>query len=352
MNGLLIVLGVAAMFLLLIAPHEAGHFALAKLFRVRVLEFSIGAGSRLWSVTRGGTLYAIRAIPIIGYVRMGGMESDFDDPSGFHRKPAWQRIIILAAGPAANFLMAILLVTGLELTQLNTDPGKVLNVVQGSPAAAAGFQTGDSVKSVNGKALTNPRLIRQEEDASPGQPLVITGVHPDGKSFTATVTPKCDAQLKQCQIGVGMPPRLISWRTAVNDGISFPFVAIANIVTGLGQLVTGEVPGGLLGPNGFTGPIGIADVAAQSVSLGPGTYIFFVALLSVALGFTNLLPFLALDGGRVAVVLLEVLRRKPFDRAAELNFQRVGLAALLALAAVISVLDIQRIATGQFPGLR
>src|SRR6266581_2754762 len=93
MNGILVVLGIAGMFLLLIAPHEAGHFAFAKLFRVRVIEFSIGAGARLWSATRGGTLYAIRALPILGYVRMGGMEAgDFEDPNGFHRKPARQRL--------------------------------------------------------------------------------------------------------------------------------------------------------------------------------------------------------------------------------------------------------------------
>src|SRR5215472_2351023 len=105
MNALLVVVGVAGMFLLLIAPHQAGHFALAKLFKVRVIEFSIGAGTRLWSATRGGTLYAIRAFPSLGYVRMGGMEAgDFDDRSGFHRKAAWQRILILLAGPAANFL--------------------------------------------------------------------------------------------------------------------------------------------------------------------------------------------------------------------------------------------------------
>ena len=352
MEALLVVIAVAGMFLLLIAPHEAGHFALAKVFGVRVIEFSIGAGARLWSTTRGGTLYAIRAIPVIGYVRMGGMEAgDFEDPSGFHHKPAWQRILILIAGPAANFLFAMLLVSGLGLTQINTDPGKVLNVVQGSPAAAAGLQTGDSIKTVNGKPVNTLGFIRQEEDAAPGAPLVITGVHSDGRPFSATVTPKCEGQ-QPCQIGIGMPRRLVTWQSAITDGVSFPFVAIGNIVQGLGQLVTGQVPGGLLGPNGFTGPIGIADVAAQSVSLGPGTYIFFVALLSVALGFTNLLPFLALDGGRVAVVLIEVLRRRPFDRNSELNFQRIGLVALLALAAVISFLDIQRIATGQFPGLR
>src|ERR1700687_5161925 len=95
---LLYVVGVAGMFLLLIGPHEAGHFLFAKLFKVRVIEFSIGAGTKLWSVTRGGTLYAVRLLPILGYVRMGGMEAgDFDAPHGFHSKPAWQRIVILSA---------------------------------------------------------------------------------------------------------------------------------------------------------------------------------------------------------------------------------------------------------------
>src|SRR2546425_239757 len=266
MEALLVVIAVAGMFLLLIAPHEAGHFALAKLFKVRVIEFSIGAGTKLWSTTRGGTLYAIRAIPVIGYVRMGGMEAgDFEDPSGFHHKTPWQRILILAAGPAANFVVAILLFTGLGLTQLNDDVGKVARVVPNSPAAAAGFQAGDRLRSVEGQPITAPDQLRKVENAAPNAAIV---------------------------------------------------------------------------------------VAAQSASLGPGTYIFFVALLSVALGFTTLLPFLALDGGRMAVVLIEVLRRRPFDRTSELNFQRIGLVALLGLAAVISFLDIQRIATGQFPGLQ
>ncbi|HKB33531.1 MAG TPA: site-2 protease family protein, partial [Candidatus Dormibacteraeota bacterium] len=99
-------------------------------------------------------------------------------------------------------------------------------------------------------------------------------------------------------------------------------------------------------------PIGIADVAIQSVNQGLLTYVFLVALLSVALGFTNLLPLLALDGGRIVVVIIEWLRRRPFDRTAEMNFQRWGLVALIALAAVISFLDIQRLATGQFLGIK
>src|SRR6266849_5490510 len=162
MNLLISVAAVAGMFLLLIGPHEAGHFALAKLFRVRVIEFSIGAGTKLWSTTRSGTLYALRAFPILGYVRMGGMEAgDFEDPNGFHRKSAWQRILILAAGPAANFLVAILLITGYNLTQLNDDPGKVAEVLPNSPAAAAGFQAGDRIRTVEGRPVTAPDQLKK-----------------------------------------------------------------------------------------------------------------------------------------------------------------------------------------------
>jgi regulator of sigma E protease len=135
------------------------------------------------------------------------------------------------------------------------------------------------------------------------------------------------------------------------SGVEFPFNAVGGIVQGLWSLISGQVPGGLLGREGLTGPIGIADTAAQAVVAGPPTYILLVALLSVALGFTNLLPLLALDGGRIVVVLIEALRRRPFDRTAELNLQRIGLVALLGMAAVITFLDIQRIATGQFPGI-
>jgi regulator of sigma E protease len=355
------VVGIAGMFLILIAPHEAGHFAFAKLFGVRVMEFSIGAGTRLWSTTRNGTLYAIRAFPILGYVRMGGMSADdLDEPNGFHSKSALRRIIILAAGPAANFLVAMILVTAFGLTQLNGDPGKVLSVIMerpcttGSaqlcktPAAIAGIQVGDSIRSINGKSMQEG-LIQKEEAAHPGQPLVLAGVHANGSPFTYDVTPACDAHV--CQIGVGIA-RITTAGTAVTQGVTFPFIAIGGIVQGIGQLVTGKVQGGLLGPQGITGPIGIGAIAAQSANQGLANYIFLVALLSVALGFTNLLPLLALDGGRIVVVLIEVIRRRPFDRRAELNFQRWGLVALLGLAALISFLDVQRLLSGEFPGVR
>ena len=350
MSLIVSVVAIAGAFLLLIAPHEAGHFLIAKLFKVRVIEFSIGAGTKLLSFTRGGTLYALRLLPILGYVRMGGMEAgDFDEPNGFHSKSPWQRIAILVAGAVANFLVAIVLITGIGLTQLNTDPGKVLGVVAGSPAAAAGMQPNDSIRTVNGKPFSVPGMLLSEESAHPGAPLVLAGFHANGKPFTYEVTPNCTAS-GTCQIGVGLPRRLSTVGTAITDGVSFPVVAIGQIVSGLESLVSGQVKGGLLGPDGLTGPIGIATITAQSVNQGWLNYIFLVAILSVALGFTNLLPIPALDGGRIVVALIEWVRRRPFDRKSELNVQRWGLVALLALAALISFLDIQRLATGQFPG--
>ena len=339
--------GIAGMFLILIAPHEAGHFLVAKLYKVRILEFSIGAGTKLWSTTRDGTLYAIRALPILGYVRMGGMEAgDFNEPNGFHTKTPLQRIAILAAGPIANFLVAMVLIAGFGLTQLNGDPGKVTLVLAKTPAAEAGLIAGDRIHAIDGKQVNSPGDIQKEEVAAAGKPVTITGVHADGKPFTLEVTPVCKAD-GSCAIGVGIA-RMVTPLTALKDGVTFPYLAVQIIVQGFGHLISGQVQGGLLGRFGLTGPIGIAAITTDAVSQGPPAYIYLVALFSVALGVTNLLPLLALDGGRIVVVVVEWLRRRPFDRNTELNFQRWGLVALLALAAVISFLDIQRIASGQF----
>src|SRR5437588_12456383 len=135
------------MFLILVVPHELGHFSAAKAFGVRVHEFAIGLGGKIFGFTRGGTRYALRSIPIAGYVQLAGMEpGEYDEPDGFHRKPALQRFLILLAGPVANFMVAALITTGVLLAQLNDDPGKVKTVVAKSPASAQGLRPGDMVR--------------------------------------------------------------------------------------------------------------------------------------------------------------------------------------------------------------
>ena len=278
-GDLLYVVGVAGMFLILIAPHEAGHFMVAKLFKVRVLEFSIGAGTRLWSMTRGGTLYALRLLPILGYVRMGGMEAgDFEEPNGFHSKPPLQRIAILAAGPIANFIVAMVLITK------ETAASSSSSSLPGSPAAQAGLRGGDQIRTVDGRTVKAPEDIRQAEIDAGGKAVVIQGVHSGGQPFSVQVQPVCAKNA--CQVGVLIVP-ITTPLTAVQQGVSFPFLALRQMVQGFGALFTGQLKGGLLGPDGVTGPIGIAAITIDSVNQGPPFYVQLVALLFIVSWFTR-----------------------------------------------------------------
>lgn len=344
-------LGAAAivvMFLLLVTPHEAGHFAFAKLFKVRVIEFAVGLGTTVWTRRWGGTQYSLRAIPVGGYNRLGGMEpGDYEDPQGFHGKSAYQRVMILLGGPLANFLMAAVIMTGVYLTQVNTDPGRVYAVSANSPAYQQGIRPGDSIQAVEGTPVRKTEDIRSAEDAKPGQPLVFTIRHSDGRTFTATITPEFDTSRHRYLIGIEGQP-VVTPGDAVKNGVTFPIVATALIGQGMYQLATGQIPGGFFGPEGATGPIGIGYITYHAATEGLVSYLGIVALLSMALGLANLLPLPALDGGRIVVVLAERLRGRPFDREREMAVQRAGLVALLALMAVIAFFDVQRIFTGAF----
>ncbi len=342
--GLLAVVGG---FLLLIAPHEAGHLAGAKLFRMRVHEYSVGFGTKLWSITRGGTVYALRAFPLGGYVRIGGMEpGEYDLPDGFHRKPAYQRLIVLLAGPFANFVLAIILVAIVLVPGSATEPGTVALVEPGTPAATAGIRAGDVVVGVNGHPIQSSGDIRAYEAAAPGKPLDLAVRDQSGTVRHVVITPRKDPAQNAYLIGIRSRPTVTE---SLVTSVTFPYQTAAGIVGGIYQLAVGQIPGGLLGPQGATGPIGIAAITYQSVQGGWMTWVELLALLSVALGLTNLLPLPALDGGRIVVVLAEKVRGKPFDREREMTIQRFGLAALMALVLVISYFDIQRIASHQFP---
>src|SRR5919201_288683 len=346
------VVAVLGMFLVLVAPHEAGHMVVAQLCRVRVYEFAIGMGNKVWGVMRGGTLYALRIFPIGGYVRLAGMEpGDYEAPDGFNRRPAHQRMAILLAGPAVNFVVAAILVTIVGLTQLNADPGKVVGVQKGGSAQQAGLRTGDSIQTVNGQPLHSDTQIQQFEQAHPKAPLVLQVRRSDGSTYQTTVHPTYDSRQKQYLMGISTA-LVVTPVDAVRTGVQFPFVATAGIASGVGMLITGEIPGGLLGPEGLGGPIATSRFAYEAALQGLTTWLTLAAFLSVSIGLANLLPIPALDGGRMVVVVLEKLRGRPFDRDREMAIQRAGFVALLALVLLIALLDVQRIATGQFPELK
>jgi len=354
LSALQVVVGAAAvvaMFLLLVVPHEGGHFGLAKLFGIRVDEFSVGMGPRLWSATRSGTLYAVRAIPLGGYVRLRGMEPDhFDDPNGFHVKPAYQRLLVLLGGPAANFIMASLILFTAVMLNLNDQAGKIASVNPGSPAAAAGLRSGDVIVAVDGKQIRRPEDIRGAENAKAGQPVSFTVRHTDGRVATITIQPFYDASPNSAGYKIGIATLPMHTPAEAVDSLRYPFLMAKALVVGLYDLATGQIPGGFFGPQGATGVIGISKVTYEAAEQGPLQYWELVAAISVALGLANLLPLPALDGGRILVVIAETLRRAPFNREKELAVQRAGLVAMIALILVIAYFDVQRIATGQFPG--
>jgi regulator of sigma E protease len=275
---------------------------------------------------------------------------DYDAPSSFHSKPAYQRLLILFAGPLVNFLMAALIFTGVGFLQLNSDPGKVLGVARDGQAYAQGIRPGDTILTVDGRSLSKPDDIRKVEDAKPGQPLTMTVRHEKGGTFTTTVKPVYNQQENRYLIGISTA--VFTPLNAVQSGALFPFAATKVLVQGMYQLVTGQIAGGFFGQQGATGVVGFGYFTYQAAAQGLVSYLTLVAFLSMALGLTNLLPLPALDGGRIVVVLLEKLRGRPFDRKREEAVQRAGLVALLALMALIAFFDVQRIATGQFPGIK
>jgi regulator of sigma E protease len=345
------VIAILAMFLILVAPHEFGHFAFAKLFKVGVHQFSMGMGTKLWSFTRSGTVYALRAIPFGGFVQLAGMEpGDYEAPSGFHSKPAYQRLLILFGGPLVNFVMAALLWTTVGMTQLNDQPGKVMGVLRDGPAYTQGIRPGDRILSVDGRALSKPDDVLNAEAAKPGQPLAMRVRRSDGSTFTTTITPTYNQQEKRYLIGV-TTAAIFTPANALETGALFPVVATRVLGQSMYQLVTGQIPGGFFGQQGATGAIGFGYFTYEAAAQGIDSWLTLAAFLSMALGLTNLLPLPALDGGRMLVVILEKVRGKPFDREREGAVQRAGLVALLALMAVIAFFDVQRIATGQFPGI-
>jgi regulator of sigma E protease len=346
------VIAILGMFLVLVGPHEFGHFAFAKLFKVGVHQFSLGMGTKLLSFTRSGTVYALRAIPFGGFVQLAGMEpGDYEAPQGFHSKPAYQRLLILFAGPLVNFLMAGLLWTTVGLTQLNNEPGKVMGILRDGPAYSQGMRPGDRILSVDGRTLARPDDIVNAEAAKPGQPLRLTVKHTNGSTGTIVVTPRYNDQEKRYLIGINTAP-IFTPANAVETGAIFPFVATKVLGQSMYQLVTGQIPGGFFGQQGATGAIGFGYFTYEAAAQGIDSWLTLAAFLSMALGLTNLLPLPALDGGRMLVVVLEKIRGRPFDREREGAVQRAGLVALLALMALIAFFDVQRIATGQFPGIR
>jgi len=303
----------------LIFFHELGHFTAARFFGVQIDVFSIGFGKRLWTKKIGKTEWSISAIPLGGYVKMKGQD-DTDptkvsyDEDSYNTKKPWQRIVILLAGPFANFLMAFFLYLAIAYMGVPKLLPYVDKVTKDSPAYQAGLRKNDRILQINGINIKYWEEIGKQINASQGKLTMI--IERDHHLKTLTLEPKViedknifGETVERRIIGITPLPKQTTLVYGFTEGWKYAWDETVKsstlIFKSVQKLITGAVSTDQLG-----GIITIVDVTAQASNAGILALFFFTALISVNLGVLNLLPIPALDGGHIMFNLYEMLRGK------------------------------------------
>lgn len=329
----------------LILVHELGHFAMAKLFGVRVQEFGLGFPPRVIGWEHGGTIYSVNAIPLGGFVRMEGENGEAAEPDSFGAKPPWQRVIILMAGASMNILLAVAIFFFAFLGGSPRGLTVVTAVSAHSPASAAGLRTGDRILAVDGVLTPYYDQLVAQIASHQGHPVTLT-VQRGSSDITLRLVPRAHPPVGQGPIGIALNDTVtVSYgpRQALRQSLGTVGSMVAAVPLTFQMLFTH-------GGQGVTGPIGIAHMTTNVVHNEPkegiGSLLAFAALLSANLGVLNLLPIPALDGGRIVFALLSWLRRRNLDPQVEGMVHLVGMALLVLIILVVSYQDLIRWVTG------
>ena len=340
----LIILGFLVFF------HELGHFVTAKMAGIKVEEFGFGFPPRIVAVRRGETEYSINWIPLGGFVRMLG-EEDPGQPRSFASASKRWRTAVLLAGPAMNLVLAALLFAGGYMAGWPTSTQtqvEVVKVVDGTPAATAGLQSGDVIVSLGNQPIPDTNALRDQTQKVLGQNTTIV-VKRDGNEQTLPIVPNATWQPDRGALGVTIvnqptqiePVRYPIWEATwqgaqrVGDMVGFTFSVPVMIARGL-------IPADVARP---VGPVGILQVTSQAATETVTTgwwfpLLYTAAALSVGLGVANVLPIPGLDGGRWLFVIIEAIRRRRISPQREGFIHMVGVAVLLMLVLVISYYDV------------
>lgn len=338
---MLTILAAIFVFGVLVTVHEFGHFITAKMTGMRVDEFAIGFGPKIYQQKDGETLYSLRAIPLGGYNKIAGMDPDDPvEPNAFNSKPIPARMLVILAGALMNFILPIILFSGIFMVegrlQLVNEP--VLGTVVDEMAAArAGLKAGDRIVTINGKNVETWTDVVLNLRKAGTEEVTLTAER-NGVLQTYKMTPMFDKDAGRPLIGVS--PKFSKESLGFFGSIKEGFIYTKNIglsmVSGLYRIVSGNAPADV------AGPIGVAQMAGQVAEKGLLPLMNFVAFLSINLGVINLLPLPALDGGHFVLLLLEALRGKPLGGKAMTNIQMVGVALILALTVFSTFKDITR----------
>lgn len=350
-------------FLLVIGPlifvHELGHYLAGRVFGVKADVFSIGFGREIFGWTdRRGTRWKVAWMPLGGYVKFAGDMNPASTPTAewltlpaeernktFQAKPLWQRFIIVAAGPVINFVLAILIFAGFFWTfgEPRTPP-VIQTVMEQSAAAEAGLRPGDRITSVAGRPVARFEDVARVVGIRPGEPLAIELVR-DGEAMTVTATPHVDVlrdrfgnEMQRGLLGISPTGRVIEplpSTQVLGAAVRHTWDVVVMMVDTMGQIITGRRSVKELG-----GPLKIAQYSGQQAVLGWLPFLEFMAMISINLGFINLLPIPLLDGGHLFFYLLEGVRRRPLPPQAQEWAFRSGLALLLSFMIFVTLNDL------------
>lgn len=412
---LIIAIKIIVLLGFLIFIHELGHFTVAKLCKVKVNEFAIGFGPTIWKKQGKETKYAIRLIPLGGFVSMEGEEEQSENEGSFSKASIPKRIAIVLAGAIVNIVFAVCLYFGLTSTAGTFVSNEIDSTIEGYSAQVAGLEAGDKIIEVNNKKIKskydldkvmtkeNGELIDLKVERNGNveeykiKPTEIknkaTGIYLDNKCKIISVDKESSAEKQgikandklvkingepveenrekaieilqkdkekekiqmtvqrgDAEIIIDLVPETVSTyylgvnmkmaedtfiNRCINGGIQTKEFVVS-IIDNLKQLFTGKV-----GIDQMMGPVGISEVVAQTN--GFREFFQMMALISLSLGITNLLPIPALDGGKILILLIEAIRRKPMKPETELNIQLLGFAILIGLSLIVTYNDILRI---------
>lgn len=329
---------------LLVVVHECGHYFVARAFGMRVLRFSIGLGPAIVRYTPKGspTTFQICAIPLLAYVQIAGMnpaeEIDRNDPTLFPNKSVFARIMTIAAGSLANYASASILFFGLALVGLPeagppVSPMLVEAVAPDSAAEAAGLLSGDIVREANGERVNDVSDVQRITKQRGAQATTFV-VERDGRRRNITMTPRVDADgtprigvVSAVTVNYVSKPVLEALKLAV----IYPVIFSAAQAEGIYDMIRRLSGDGLISPRGMT------EEAAKAAKRGPSSFVLLLIHLSIAIGFSNLLPIPALDGGRLAFLAYEVVTRRRPNEKFEAIVHLVGLVFLLSVVVAVMV---------------
>jgi membrane-associated protease RseP (regulator of RpoE activity) len=352
--------------LLSVMVHEFGHYITAKRFDMKVTEFFLGFGKRIWSFTRGETEFGIKAIPAGGYCRIEGMTPRDEMPAGeesraFFGATTSRKLIVLGAGSFAHFVIGFLLIFsiffGVGVNALLSD---VTQVAPNSAAAASGFQIGDKITAINGKKVTNWFTDAKAISASGGKELTFT-VERDGSEITIKAAPTYLASEKRYMLGIvtKVGTKRESFVTSITESgrataslTRESVKALIALPTKVPQLIRQTFGHEKRDPNGLVGVVGAARVSGDAVSSNKlnnterlGTFLLLIASLNIFVGLFNLLPLLPLDGGHMAVAIADEirtffarLRGKPRPAGIDVNVLTPITATVFAVLAVLTAI--------------